>query len=111
MDNKSTLFIGFYSSTHVTSKAIRQNIYRRSTVPRIPTAQTESSTESEEEDDRVLDGKVVSPLFIWTAVIAVVQSALFLRAVTVNEICLCQNLKKSQRLRKTTSNADTFMLS
>ena len=42
----------------------RQNLHRRSTVPRIPTAQAESSTESEEEDDRVLDGKVVSPLKI-----------------------------------------------
>ena len=40
----------------------RQNLHRRSTVSRIPTAQAESSTESEEEDDRVLDGKVVSPL-------------------------------------------------
>ena len=40
-----------------------QNIHRRSTVPRIPTEQAESSTESEEEDDRVLDGKVVSPLY------------------------------------------------
>ena len=40
----------------------RQNLHRRSTVSRIPTAQAESSTESEEEDDRVLDGKVVSQL-------------------------------------------------
>lgn len=31
---------------------------RRPTVPRIPTEQIESSTESDEEDDRVLDGKV-----------------------------------------------------
>ena len=38
-------------------------MHRRSTVPRILTEQAESSTESEEEDDRVLDGKVVSPLY------------------------------------------------
>ncbi|KAJ7378775.1 hypothetical protein OS493_021361 [Desmophyllum pertusum] len=40
------------------SRNNRQNLHRRSTVPRIPTEQAESSTESEEEDDRVLDGKV-----------------------------------------------------
>ncbi|XP_078343809.1 outer dynein arm-docking complex subunit 2-like isoform X4 [Oculina patagonica] len=40
------------------SRNNRQNVHRRSTVPRIPTEQAESSTESEEEDDRVLDGKV-----------------------------------------------------
>lgn len=40
------------------SRNNKQNIHRRSTVPRIPTEQAESSTESEEEDDRVLDGKV-----------------------------------------------------
>ncbi|CAH3188738.1 unnamed protein product [Porites evermanni] len=44
--------------TRKESQNNRQNLRRRSTVSRIPTAQAESSTESEEEDDRVLDGKV-----------------------------------------------------
>ncbi|CAH3180321.1 unnamed protein product [Porites lobata] len=44
--------------TRKESQNNRQNLHRRSTVSRIPTAQAESSTESEEEDDRVLDGKV-----------------------------------------------------
>ncbi|XP_068751900.1 outer dynein arm-docking complex subunit 2-like isoform X5 [Montipora capricornis] len=35
-----------------------KSVFRRPTVPRIPTEQIESSTESDEEDDRVLDGKV-----------------------------------------------------
>ena len=54
-------YYNYFLSFHVTSRNNRQNIHRRSTVPRIPTEQAESSTESEEEDDRVLDGKVVSP--------------------------------------------------
>lgn len=43
---------------------------RRSTVSRIPTEQVESSTESEDEDDRVLDGKVVRRPLIRTEVAA-----------------------------------------
>lgn len=35
-----------------------KSVFKRPTVPRIPTEQIESSTESDEEDDRVLDGKV-----------------------------------------------------
>jgi len=33
-------------------------IHRKTTAPKITSEQIESSTESEEEDDRVLDGKV-----------------------------------------------------
>lgn len=35
-------------------------IHRKTAAPKITSEQIESSTESEEEDDRVLDGKVVS---------------------------------------------------
>ena len=48
-------------SVYIVSRSNKQNLQsRRSTVFRIPTEPAESSTESEEEDDRVLDGKVVS---------------------------------------------------
>lgn len=56
----------------------RQNLHRRSTVARIPTEQAESSTESEEEDDRVLDGKVVSPLYTRPAVLDLPNYVVFL---------------------------------
>ena len=37
-------------------------IHRKTTAPKITSELIESSTESEEEDDRVLDGKVVSSI-------------------------------------------------